>query len=71
MKTVQNVLHNFDVEAELHEARQRCFWFIDGYFMHGLSVELFAKMSTETICEIYNVDIRQFRPYETRPTKLL
>ncbi len=45
----------------LFEAKQRCFWFIDGLGKHGLTVELFSQMSTETICELYNVDINYFR----------
>jgi hypothetical protein len=57
----QNVISTFDVDAALYEARQRCFWYIDGYFLHGLSVELFSGLSTERICEIYNVDIQYFK----------
>jgi hypothetical protein len=61
MKTMQRVISTFDVDAALYEARQRCLWFIDGYFVHGLSVELFSELSTERICEIYNVDIEYFK----------
>lgn len=61
MKSIQNVISSFDVEAALYEARQRCFWFINGYFQHGLTSELFSKMSTERICEIYNVDMEYFK----------
>ena len=57
----QNVISTFDVDAALYEARQRCFWYIDDYFLHGLSVELFSGLSTERICEIYNVDIQYFK----------
>lgn len=58
---MQRVISTFDVDAALYEARQRCLWFIDGYFVHGLSVELFSELSTERICEIYNVDIEYFK----------
>lgn len=61
MKNIQNVVSTFDVDAALYEARQRCMWFIDGYFQHGLTPELFAGMSTEMICEIYNVEIEYFK----------
>jgi len=56
-----NVIAKFDLESELYEAKQRCFWFIDGFGQHGLSVELFNQLSTEDICRIYNVDISYFR----------
>jgi hypothetical protein len=42
------------------EARQRLKWFIDGYFIHNLG-SLFHKLSTERICELYNIDINYFR----------
>jgi len=56
-----NVIAKFDLNSSLYEAKQRCFWFIDGIGKHGLTVELFSQMSTETICELYNVDINYFR----------
>lgn len=61
MEPIQKVISNFDLESQIYEARQRCNWFIDGYFKHGLTPELFSKMSTESICEIYNVEIDYFR----------
>ncbi len=61
MKTMQRVISTFDVDVALYEAKQRCFWFVDGYFQHGLTSELFSSMSTERICEIYNVDIEYFK----------
>jgi len=57
----QNVISTFDVDAALYEARQRCFWYIDGYFLHGLTPELFTTLSTERICEIYNVEYEYFK----------
>jgi hypothetical protein len=57
----QNVISTFDVDAALYEARQRCFWYIDGYFRHGLTPELFTTLSTERICEIYNVENEYFK----------
>ena len=56
-----NVVSNFDLEKEIYEARQRCLWFIEGFHLHGLDHKLFSSISTETICEIYNVDISYFR----------
>lgn len=61
MKTMQRVISTFDVDAAIYEARQRCLWFIDGYFQHGLTPELFASLSTERICEIYNIEIDYFK----------
>jgi hypothetical protein len=43
-----------------YEAQQRLKWFIDGYFIHCLG-SLFSKISTERICEIYNIDLDFFR----------
>jgi hypothetical protein len=61
MKPLQRVISTFDVDAALYEARQRCHWYIDGYFLHGLTPELFSSLSTERICEIYNVEIDYFK----------
>ena len=43
-----------------YEAKQRLKWFIDGYFIHYLG-SLFSKMSTERICELYNVEMSYFK----------
>lgn len=51
----------FDYEASLYEAKQRCFWFIDEYGQHGLSPETFNLLTTEMICELYNLDINRFK----------
>lgn len=56
-----NVIPRFDLEAELYEARQRCFWFIEGLGIHGLTPEIFGSISTERLCEIYNIEISFFR----------
>lgn len=61
MKPIQKVISNFDVDAALYEARQRCYWYIDGYFQHGLTPEIFSNMTTETICEVYNIEIDYFK----------
>ena len=45
------------------EAKQRLKWFIDGYFIHNLG-SLFSKISTERICELYNVELSYFRKEE-------
>jgi len=45
----------------VYEAQQRISWYIQGIGIHGLSPELFSKMSTERIVELYNVDINFFR----------
>lgn len=51
------------IERLEYEAMQRLNWFLDGYFIHGLG-ELFSKISTEKICELYNVQLNYFRKYE-------
>ena len=45
------------------EAKQRLKWFIDGYFIHNLG-SLFSNISTERICELYNIDLSYFRKEE-------
>lgn len=55
------VFMKFDYEASLYEAKQRCFWFIDEYGQHGLSPETFNLLTTEMICELYNLDINRFK----------
>ena len=51
------------IEKVEYEATQRLKWFLDGYFIHGLG-KLFSKISTERICELYNVELNYFRKYE-------
>jgi len=55
------VIPKFDLDESLYEARQRCSWFIDGYGQHGLTSELFSQMTTEMLCETYNIDINFFK----------
>jgi hypothetical protein len=45
-----------------YEAKQRIKWFVKGYFIHNLG-SLFPKLSTERICELYNVELTYFRPW--------
>ena len=45
-----------------YEAKQRLKWFINGYLNHYLG-RMFYKMSTERICELYNVELEYFRPW--------
>lgn len=51
------------LEQKLYEAQQRIHWFIDGIGIHGLSTEVFSYLSTERLCELYNVEIEHFRPH--------
>jgi hypothetical protein len=51
----------FDLESSLYEAKQRCFWFIDKYETHGLSPDTFSMISTEMLCDLYNIDINYFK----------
>ena len=45
----------------VYESEQRIKWYIQGIGLHGLSPELFSKLTTERIVEIYNVDMSYFR----------
>lgn len=51
-----------EIDKMEYEALKRLSWFIDGYMVHNLGSS-FSNMKTEDICEIYNVDIKYFRPW--------
>jgi hypothetical protein len=55
------VFMRFDLESSLYEAKQRCFWFIDKYETHGLLPDTFSMISTEMLCDLYNIDINYFK----------
>lgn len=55
------VFVKFDLDSALYEAKQRCFWFIDKYESHGLSVDAFGIITTEMLCELYNIDVNYFK----------
>lgn len=42
-----------------YESKQRLKWFLDGYFIHCLG-ELFSKIPTKRICELYNFELEYF-----------
>lgn len=46
---------------ETYESLQRVRWFVRGIGIHGLSPELFAKIPTERLCELYNVEMGYFK----------
>ena len=50
-----------NIDNLIYESRQSLEWFIDGIGIHGLSPELFSKLSTERIVELYNVEMSYFR----------
>jgi hypothetical protein len=49
------------MEELIYETKQRLSWFIEGIGIHGLSPELFSALSTERLCELYNVEIEYFK----------
>lgn len=49
------------INEEIYEAQQRLTWFIYGIGIHGLPPELFSKISTERLCELYNVELNFFK----------
>lgn len=55
------VFMRFDLESALYEAKQRCFWFIEKYEAHGLSPDTFNVLTTDMLCEQYNIDIDYFK----------
>jgi hypothetical protein len=50
------------IDEMVYEAKARLHWYIDGIGQHGLSSELFSSLSTERIVEIYNIEMKYFRP---------
>lgn len=51
-----------NIDNLIYESQQRLKWFIKGIGIHGLSPELFSKMSTERIVELYNIEMSFFKP---------
>jgi hypothetical protein len=49
------------MDEMIYEAQQRLSWYINGIGIHGLSPELFSRLSTERIVEIYNVEMSFFK----------
>jgi hypothetical protein len=49
------------INDDIYEAQQRLRWFIYGIGIHGLTPELFSKISTERLCELYNVELNFFK----------
>jgi len=49
-----------NIDELIYESQQRLNWFIDGIGLHGLTPELFSKLSTERIVELYNVEMSYF-----------
>lgn len=48
-------------DKEFFEALRRLHWYIYGIGIHCLTPRLFNLMSTERICELYNVEMSYFR----------
>ncbi len=48
------------MDAKFYEAEKRIKWWISGIGKHGLSAELFYSISTERLCELYNIEINYF-----------
>ncbi len=51
-----------DIDKIFYEIQQRFKWWVNGIGIHGISGDLFFNLSTERICELYNVEITYFRP---------
>jgi hypothetical protein len=49
-----------NLEQIIYEATQRINWFVQGIGIHGLPPELFSKLPTERIVELYNVEMSYF-----------
>ena len=50
-----------EIEAKIYEAKQRMHWYINGIGIHGLTPKLFSGLSTERLCELYNVELNWFK----------
>lgn len=49
------------MEALIFETEQRVRWYINGMGIHGLSPSLFFNISTERLCELYNIELSYFK----------
>jgi hypothetical protein len=49
-------------DEQLYEAKQRMRWFINGYFIHCIPANMWNRLTTERIVELYNVEMDYFRP---------
>jgi hypothetical protein len=45
-----------------YEASKRLEFLINGYFIHSLGSR-FSKITTERLCELYNIKLNYFRPW--------
>ena len=50
------------MEALIFEAQQRVKWYISGIGLHGLTPDLFFNLSTDRLCELYNIELEFFNP---------
>ena len=50
------------IDEKIYELNQRIKWFIDGYFIHCIPFNMWSKLTTESIVELYNVEMEYFRP---------
>jgi hypothetical protein len=50
------------MEKMFYETQKRVEWYIRGIGIHGLTPRLMSSLSTERICEIYNIELEYFRP---------
>jgi hypothetical protein len=50
-----------EIDKIIYEHTKRIEWFIGGIGIHCLSPELFNNLSTERLCELYNVDLNHFK----------
>ena len=49
------------MEDIVYETQQRIKWYINGIGIHGLTPDLFSKIPTERIVELYNIEISFFK----------
>ena len=49
------------IDKMIYESKQRMDWYVNGIGLHGLSPEIFSKLPTERIVELYNVEMSYFR----------
>ena len=50
------------MEDMIYETQKRIEWYIQGIGIHGLTPQLMKGLSTERICEIYNIELEYFKP---------
>jgi hypothetical protein len=49
------------LENLIYETEQRVRWYVSGIGQHGLTPDQMFNLTTDRLCEVYNVDVKFFK----------